>query len=194
MVRELHEVVYVLVEIRKLLEFNNAKSHHESLVFHCDWALHSELRGSQAQAIVRLFDKLMDTENYNPATNIEHPKLIEELVDITTMSRFREALKKFLIEYGIPTSIVEYDPLWNEFVTGYLMVVEACPLKCISQGLKNLESVTLAVTNIKGPYDASITDNVRAQLNWQWTFIDGDVQHELVTFIKDVPLSELPQP
>ncbi|HXM42154.1 MAG TPA: hypothetical protein VN924_12945 [Bryobacteraceae bacterium] len=198
MVRDLHEVVFVLVEIRKPLELTGENLKHQDLVLHCDWVLHSELRGPQAQAIVRLFETLMKMgEDADTSGSKYHQVLIEDLVDVTTMSRFCNSLRAFLIQYGPPTEVVDIDVLWNEFVTGYLMVIQDCPLKCVSQGLKYVDAVSLTVSNIKGPYDASRTDNVRAQLNWEWQSLNTNntnVLHRITTFIKDEPLSTTPLP
>lgn len=37
------EALYLIVEIRKLLEQQQAKKHYEYLTFHCDWAVHATL-------------------------------------------------------------------------------------------------------------------------------------------------------
>src|SRR5260370_34888506 len=48
--------VYLLTEIRKLIEHDNARNKYPDLKFHCDWALHSKLEGRAAQEILRQFD------------------------------------------------------------------------------------------------------------------------------------------
>ena len=51
------QVVYLLVEIRKLLELNQDSGSFETLKFCCDWIAHPLLTGSMAQKIVRQFDQ-----------------------------------------------------------------------------------------------------------------------------------------
>ena len=43
------EALYLMVEVRKLLEQQQAKKQYEYLTFHCDWALHATLEGTTAQ-------------------------------------------------------------------------------------------------------------------------------------------------
>ncbi|MGB6402341.1 MAG: hypothetical protein WBF26_05800, partial [Candidatus Sulfotelmatobacter sp.] len=45
-----------MVEVRKLLEQQDAKKTYRFLTFHCDWALHAELDGTTAQEILKQFD------------------------------------------------------------------------------------------------------------------------------------------
>src|ERR1051326_1180777 len=50
------EALYLIVEIRKLLEQQQAKKQYEYLTFHCDWALHAALEGTTAQKILKQFE------------------------------------------------------------------------------------------------------------------------------------------
>src|SRR6266852_3122300 len=50
------DALYLMVEVRKLLEQQQAKKQYEYLTFHCDWALRSKLGGPTAQKILKLFD------------------------------------------------------------------------------------------------------------------------------------------
>jgi hypothetical protein len=50
-------VVYIMVELRKLIELNDDGAQYTALKFHCDWVAHPRLAGPQAQDIVRLFDR-----------------------------------------------------------------------------------------------------------------------------------------
>ena len=50
------DALYLMVEVRKLLEQQQAKKQYEYLTFHCDWALHAMLEGTTSQKILKLFD------------------------------------------------------------------------------------------------------------------------------------------
>ena len=50
------DALYLMVEVRKLLEQQRAKKQYQYLTFHCDWALHATLEGTTAQTILKLFD------------------------------------------------------------------------------------------------------------------------------------------
>src|SRR6266566_2316501 len=51
------QVVYILVELRKLIELNDDGDTFKTLKFYCDWAVHAVLKAPPAQEIVRYFDK-----------------------------------------------------------------------------------------------------------------------------------------
>jgi hypothetical protein len=50
------QVVYLMVELRKLIELNGDSANYPALKFHCDWIAHPILQGQAAQEVVRLFD------------------------------------------------------------------------------------------------------------------------------------------
>jgi hypothetical protein len=51
------QVVYILVELRKLLERNSTLKNYSTLKLCADWAAHPRLSRGPAQEIVRLFDE-----------------------------------------------------------------------------------------------------------------------------------------
>ena len=64
------QVVYIMVQLRKLIELNGDGGQYKALKFHCDWVAHPLLNGPQAQEIVRMFDcnqKLADDRTAVPA-------------------------------------------------------------------------------------------------------------------------------
>jgi hypothetical protein len=50
-------VVYIMVELRKLIELNRDGANYPAHKLHCDWVAHPLLQGPAAQEIVRLFDQ-----------------------------------------------------------------------------------------------------------------------------------------
>ena len=42
------QVVYIMVELRKLIELNCDGAQYTALKFHCDWVAHPRLAGTQA--------------------------------------------------------------------------------------------------------------------------------------------------
>jgi hypothetical protein len=190
MLRELDEVVFTLVEIRKVLELTGEKDNkHEQLYFYCNWVLHSKLQGKSAQDVVRLFDRMTDLRENGGDADV----VMEQLTSITSLTPFRDGLKTFLVQYGLDTWTIEVDTLWSEFVTGYLMVVQECPLNCVSQGLTHVDSVRLTVSDIKGPFEASQNDNVAAKIHWHWQSLKTGQIFTLTTLLKNEPLPP-PQP
>jgi len=66
------QVVYVLVEIRKLIEMTHRTDQYLTLVFYCEWALHSRLDRTGALRLLQKFDNYCDSY-INAETN--HGKL-----------------------------------------------------------------------------------------------------------------------
>lgn len=50
------QVVYILVEVRKILDTDPPPGDYYALKFYCDWAVHTILDQKGAQTIVRRFD------------------------------------------------------------------------------------------------------------------------------------------
>ena len=58
--------------------------------------------------------------------------------------------------------------IWAEFVISYVLAIQECPLKCVSQGLQYVDTVTMVVADIKGPYDAEVSRSPRLKIAWYW--------------------------
>jgi hypothetical protein len=118
------QVVYLLVEIRKLMDRDTTKAApYNSLRLYSDWAVHIHLYGPQAQEIVKRADahypKLMN------GTATEQEKA--DFEKLFSLKAFREEIDRFLQDHvGRSFS----DEHWNKFMYAYLHVVEDCPLIC----------------------------------------------------------------
>src|SRR5690349_20466399 len=73
------QVVYILVELRKLMELANDGAAFFALKFFCDWAVHTELDQQGAARIVKRFDKQQEfieemgrAENAGQTLNLDH--------------------------------------------------------------------------------------------------------------------------
>ena len=60
-------VVYLLVEVRKLLDRKDRKLNCPTLRLCCDWAVHIRLSGREARTIVRHVDALYPPDCRRPA-------------------------------------------------------------------------------------------------------------------------------
>src|SRR5271163_3056643 len=87
------QVVYILTEIRKLLERSNEKTNYFALEFYCSFALHTKMSKAGAKRILERFDKahpfLVRKE--------EIPRDLEREIDETIhLKTFERQLKQFL--------------------------------------------------------------------------------------------------
>jgi hypothetical protein len=128
-------VVYLLVELRKLMELNGdtgEKSRYFALEFYCDWAVHPILDHRGAQRIVKRFDQYQAL--IEEMTNAKHGQkitadmsFIGELSDTLRLSKFREQLGRYLELHGLDSSIAGNDEKWANFLRYYSDVIEDCP-------------------------------------------------------------------
>jgi hypothetical protein len=122
------DALYLMVEVRKLLEQQQAKKQYEYLTFHCDWAVHPTLTGPTAQKILEQFD----AANIHLKTGIElHdlPGLLRMEIDrISKMMYFEDQLEKFLKANRLPSLDMTRSDGWIHFVHLYARIVEDCPL------------------------------------------------------------------
>jgi hypothetical protein len=102
------QVVYLLVEIRKLLELRGNLDNTPALKFHCDWLVHSELRGPQAQDVVRKFDHYQELNEALHAEGQTPPATLQVLAEmdaILKLANFRQELREFLERHSLDSSL-----------------------------------------------------------------------------------------
>lgn len=110
------QVVYILVEIRKLIEKSRTEK-YKSLKFYIDWLLHPEMNRVGAAELLKRFDAA-------------HPMLmarkkIHEIPDLSkliAMDSFKNELKEFLLENGLNTRMCGI--AWPRFLKRYASVIE----------------------------------------------------------------------
>ena len=120
------QVVYILVELRKLLEYDDKKHLYPVLNFYGNWVVHTKLSASPvADRIVRLFDEVM----YRKVNDAVDLKLEEEAVEFFNETSLREQLGTFLESVGLPTAICTDDMNWQDFRKKLAGVIEDAPLE-----------------------------------------------------------------
>ena len=70
------QVVYILVEIRKLLELAASQAKYDALWFHASWAVHPRMSKGVAKTLLEYFDEayplLKDKEIYELPFDLQH--------------------------------------------------------------------------------------------------------------------------
>jgi hypothetical protein len=122
-------VVYLLANIRKILEQENSNDNFKYLKFHCNWALHSCLdRDQLAKEILDNFNQI----HVRFLSGIDLPNLPsglrEQIEIISKMENFRKELSCFLQAHKLPDIITGRPDCWPRFLLLYAAVVEDCPL------------------------------------------------------------------
>lgn len=120
-IKEEFEIVYLMVELRKLLDREREQNHQnqDSLVrFHADWVLHTNKKHITApmKAIMQKVDDSIDT--YPKDGNIEFLLLPE----------FRAELTQLLEKYDLPNDFCKQDNHWLDFINGLTQVLADQPI------------------------------------------------------------------
>jgi hypothetical protein len=140
------QAVYLMVEIRKLLEQQQGQQQFFYLNFHCNWTLHSKLSGKAAQRVLQTFDEA----NTSLKTGLElhqfpHP-LRDDINSLSKMSYFRNELRTFLEANDLPPIDATRFDGWAHFLHFYARVVSDCPLEISGDNSEaGIRSVTLSV-------------------------------------------------
>jgi hypothetical protein len=125
------DVVYILVESRKLLEDTKPGQPHFALKLYCHWALHVDLAGRDTTLpFLERVDSFVAGVLANNTNIVEEHRMFREFIFLDT---FREQFKHFLASYGLPTAVCDENPQWHAFLKLYAGIVEDGTLSCNAQ-------------------------------------------------------------
>ncbi len=141
------QVVYILAEIRKIIEQENSHDDYKYLYFHCNWALHYLMRKSQAQKVLSYF-----SEAHTEITEKGNSQFHGEYDAISKMDRFKDELSIFCNNQSI-TNFTNNAASWLKFIKLYVQVIEDCALVIESKELANQKRITITVEYAKEPHE-----------------------------------------
>jgi len=164
------QVVYILVQVRKLLELNGHQLRFPALKFYCDWATHAEMEREGAKRIVRRLDEwqrlseeAMKAHDAGVEGNLDR-SFLAQMYDLTGLSNFKAQLAGFLNLNGVDAAIVADKTKWATFIRYFCSTVSACPLKCSEPGLQHVDEVILTLLDLK----PSEMDDWTLVVRWTW--------------------------
>ena len=162
------QVVYILVETRKLLEQQNTLRDFGALRLCSDWAVHPKLDRSDAQAVLQHFDAYEIEYQKSGATVTEFQ--CEPLNDFMTLKGFRAKFIEALSPYGINVDRLASDAFWQPFIQHYMAVIQDCPLEA-------KENNTQLVTHVSGiAWPTEQADALfpgKCVIQWNWKLRSG---------------------
>lgn len=165
-IRTERQVVYILVETRKLLEQQDTLEDFPTLKLCCDWAVHPKLRGPGAQDVLKVFD---DYEIEFLKSGIA-PAGFKPLRDFAMLTSFRAELAGALAPHGVDVQRLTSDEYWQSFIRQYTSVIQDCPLEA-------WEGRTAHVTHVSGlawPEDqAHAVFPGKLVIQWNWRLRSG---------------------
>lgn len=178
------QVVYILVEIRKLLDGENAKANCPHLRMLCDWAVHIELDRNIVEEHLLLLESVADHLRVNQMTkeDLERTSKVFDLVGA------RLEFLNFLRRTGLSRSLPDvFGALWwATFLRHYVRIVVDCPLVLKVERMKGSKQNTRPETKAKkikgtaiksyqiiepGPDEQHL--EMSLHLHWEIEFSDG---------------------
>jgi len=157
------DVVYVLVEIRKLLDRCEVpRSELKPIWFFCDWVVHIKLDRKKGWAnelltfVDRVIKQQVSWEALDPADRAF-------MIETFSLDAVRQKLIGFLADQGVRAIVFGHVPGWYWFIRKFGEVVSDCPLSL--KGGNYVDEVTLEI--VQG--NASGT-----RLDMEWTFRRND--------------------
>lgn len=119
--KEEFEIVYLMVELRKLLDREREQNKPEkySLVrFHADWVVHT-----RKDHITEVMKEIMGKIDESIDT---YPK--DGNIDFLLLPEFRKELASLMEEYGLPHNFCSNDDEWLDFMVALTSVIADQPI------------------------------------------------------------------
>lgn len=154
------QVVYILAQIRKLIELGSfAKGEGRPVRFACDWALHTNLdRSEWVKELLAHVDAAVGSgQSWNSLTTEEQRFFQENF----TLEATRVSLMNFLRDQMVRARVFGDVYQWKAFMKYFSGVVTDCPL--ILRGGERVKQVQLR-----------IAEAGEMMLNLEWTFLRTD--------------------
>jgi len=155
---EEYEVVYFLVEIRKLIE--DDKKHYETLYFYCCWVIHSRLFYDRtADFLSDKFDGYIDLQKKK---NEIQNDLINGQKDFFKLGDLNTELKTFLDKNRLPINFLNGNA-WYEFCQLFLDNITECEIdiSTIKKKSHKINKLTVEKINQKYFYGFNLVNGVR---------------------------------
>lgn len=140
--------IYLLVQVRKILEKSQPTPPPFVLWMYCHWAVHVDLtRDKMMRCFLEKIDRyvLNNVSGFQEDEEYSFKDEHELFRELLSFNAFRKELCEFLNVYSLPTSLCDDDASWFGFLSAYAGVIEDGTLS--AQGphtLKAIEQVVFA--------------------------------------------------
>ncbi|MDR3764390.1 MAG: hypothetical protein P4M01_09870 [Acidobacteriota bacterium] len=125
------QVVYILCELRKLMDKYQLNTMPLALKIYCHWALHIDLdRQNTTISFLQEVDDFAERVVTQSEDVIKDAYLFKNLLRLNT---FRKELGNSLRDLDLPTSLCDEDHCWHGFIQHYAGVIENGSLSCESK-------------------------------------------------------------
>lgn len=120
------EVIYLLVEIRKLMEREDVmQPRHRSIKFYCDWALHT-MKSRDFRGLEDVFNEIyVGCEEFFLRNTGVTPQPLSRLM---YFEQLRRDLRPFFEEHNLSVAMLDNEETWVSFVKQLLGIVTDQPI------------------------------------------------------------------
>jgi hypothetical protein len=171
------QAVYVLAEIRKLVELENSHNRYPALNFYCNWALHPCIsKSAEARRIVEIFDRaekfFSQMDNTPDGEELVNPdwSWTNQLSPEVALENLKLEFRQFCNLHNITGRLVSDEEEWLRFLDLYVGVIEDVPLISADANLQYVKEVTTRRIPIPPGMNAAEADRrCFLALQWEWT-------------------------
>lgn len=117
------QVVYLLVEIRKILEHDN-ETGYKLLRFFCDWTVHTK-KDRKMEGIIEIVTKIDSLISSVDKITTEQN---EQILKFLEMNELRKELSQFLTSRSLPNDLGKDNHNWSIFVDILAQVLSGQPI------------------------------------------------------------------
>jgi hypothetical protein len=129
------EAVYLMVEVRKLLDREHKRNHFAQVRFYCDWTVHTS-KDRNLSAIRNIMEQLEKSmSNGNP-----HPT--QDAVNFFSLLDLREEMVDLFRRHGLRANLSKDDNHWKHFVDVLIPVLADQPITNPINGISSLSFVS----------------------------------------------------
>lgn len=157
--------MYIMVEIRKLLDITKLKADYPGLLFHCDWAVHAFLERSSISRDITAFFESIHAFTNDPDPGKLFSIWTDRMNSLIGVETLQAEMRTFLRSQGLPTEISDKRSRWTKFMSHYAGIIEDCPLIAVAQS-ECIEKVVIKKV-------ASLRPGVLFEIAWEPLFKTG---------------------
>ncbi len=130
-------VVYLMVEIRKILEHDN-EPEYKLLRFFCDWTVHTK-KDRKMEGIV---DIVTEIDNLVSSVDKITTYQNEQILKFFKMKELRKELTQFFASHSLPDDLCKDNHNWSVFVDSLAWVLSGQPIMNPIDTIKSIEIIS----------------------------------------------------
>jgi hypothetical protein len=144
------QVIYLMVEIRKLIEIFNNRSNYSTLFLYCNWTLHPIIdRTNLLKDMQDLISRI--DESIQAGGKFDDKQLVpsdfgSSLIEFSSLGRLKENMQAFFNSINLPLSLFE-DVNWGAFRNHLLRVLCEQPI-IFKNPSTNIKSICFKFANV----------------------------------------------